>query len=90
MNETHAVLGVFLITALAFAGYVAVSDSLAGAAVQPYQACCCNILAGDQFGERTLVRSQIQTYAANCEEACTRYSSEGAIFPQQGLCSENP
>ena len=90
MNEIHAILGVLLISAVAFAGYLAVSDGLAGAAIGPYQSCCCNILAGGQFEGRTLVRSQIQTYATNCADACHRYRDDGVVFPQEGLCGVNP
>ena len=90
MNEVNAVFGVLLITAVAFAGYLAVSDSLAGAVVSPYQSCCCTILVGDQYEDRAVVRSQIQTYAQNCQEACFRYQNDGKVFPQNGLCSDNP
>lgn len=90
MNEVHAVFGILLITAVAFAGYLAVSDSLAGAAVAPYQSCCCTILAGEQWEDRAVVRSQIQTYANNCQDACLRYRDDGKVFPQKGLCSDNP
>ncbi len=91
MNELNAVFGVLLITAVAFAGYLAVNDSLAGAAIAPYQSCCCTILAGHQWEDRAVVRSQIQTYANNCADACVRYRDYGnTVFPQKGLCADNP
>ncbi len=89
MEETQAILGILLVSALALTGYFVIGGGSEGAAIsQSYVACCCNILTTD--GTQVLVRSQIQTFADNCETACQRYSDEGTVFPQQGLCVMNP
>lgn len=85
-----AILGVLVIAALGLSAWLVVESGVGGAAAQPYQACCCNILAGDPLEGRTLVRSQVQTFADNCMAACGRYAGQGKVFPQEGLCVVNP
>ncbi len=88
MDESNAIIGIFLITALSATTYFVLSTGGTGALAQPYLSCCCNILTGD--GQQALVRSQIQTFEPNCENACKRYSKEGKVFSQEGLCIYNP
>ena len=94
MEEAHAILGILLISAVALTSYFVITGGGAGAVTSdPYIACCCNIIHTEgyaQQAEQTLVRSQIQTFAFNCEAACTRYSEFGDVFAQDGLCAENP
>ncbi|RMD57722.1 hypothetical protein D6825_03130 [Candidatus Woesearchaeota archaeon] len=89
MEEKYAIAGILLIGAISLASYLAVSSGNSGAAVaQDYLACCCNVLA--QGDGQYLVRSQIQTFADNCNKACERYETSGQVFAQKGLCAENP
>ncbi|MEM3154761.1 MAG: hypothetical protein QW165_04325 [Candidatus Woesearchaeota archaeon] len=90
MEEIHAMLGILIVSAIALTGYFVLSDGGAGAAVsRDYLACCCNILAKDNG--QVLVRSQIQTFADNCKQACDyNYAGQGKIFAQDGLCAANP
>ena len=94
MEEAKAIIGILLISALAFTSYLVVTGGSAGAVIsQPYQTCCCNILVTDG-SQQLLVRNQVQTFAPNCDVACSRYQDaivgKGVIFPQEGLCAENP
>ena len=92
MEEAQAILGILLISAVATTGYFVINSGTTGAEVsQSYIACCCNVLTVN--GDQIFVRSQIQTFAGNCETACERYELEegrGMVFPQQGLCAANP
>lgn len=90
MEEIQAMLGILVISAIALTGYFVLSNGSAGAAMsQSYMSCCCNILAED--GSQYLVRSQIQTFADSCKQACDmNYAGQGKIFAQQGLCAVNP
>jgi hypothetical protein len=92
MEEAQAILGVLLISAVAATGYFVINAGATGAQTsQSYIACCCNILTTS--GPQVIVRSQIQTFAGNCQTACQRYELEagrGMVFPQQGLCAANP
>ncbi len=92
MEETQAIIGILLISAVAMAGFFVIKEGTTGAEVsQSYVACCCNILTTN--GPQVFVRSQIQTFAGNCETACERYELEegrGMVFPQEGLCAANP
>jgi len=87
MDEKIAILGILLISALAATSYFALTSGAAGMATQPYVACCCNLITED--GD-AIVRSQIQTYSANCNEACNYYSDAGQVYPQVGFCGMNP
>ena len=89
MEEKQAIVGVLMVLVVAVTGYLILNQGSTGAAVE-YRSCCCNILAGPEFDGRTLVRSQVQMFANDCKEACTRYADQGAVFPQDGLCAENP
>ncbi len=90
MEEIQAMLGILVVSAIALTGYFVLTDGSAGAAMsQSYLDCCCNILAED--GGQVLVRSQIQTFADNCKQACDlNYAGQGKIFAQDGLCAVNP
>lgn len=88
MEEKHAIIGVLLISAISVSMFFVMNGGSSGAVTQPYLSCCCNILADN--GEQTLFRSQIQTFERNCSVACKRYSTEGKVFPQEGLCVNNP
>jgi hypothetical protein len=89
MEETKVMLGILLISAIAVTFYLVASTGTQGAAIsQSYIACCCNIL--DTDGEQVFIRGQVQTWADNCEAACQRYSHQGYVFPQTGLCAANP
>ena len=89
MEETRAIIGILVISAIALTSYFVIEANVSGAEIsQSYVACCCNILVSD--GQQFLVRDQIQTFAGSCTEACTRYKDEGAVFPQEGLCAANP
>jgi hypothetical protein len=90
MEEIQAMLGILIISAIALTGYFVLNEGGAGAAIsQGYMSCCCNILANDG-GNQFFVRSQIQTYADNCKQACDiNYAGQGKIFSQEGLCAAN-
>jgi len=94
MEEVQAMLGILLVSAIALTGYFVISGGGAGAVIsQNYVACCCNILVTD--GQQVLVRNQIQTFAADCQTACSYYQDatvgdKGRVFPQTGLCAANP
>jgi hypothetical protein len=90
MEEIQAMLGILVVSAIALTGYFVLSEGSVGAAMsQSYMSCCCNILAED--GTQVLVRSQIQTFADSCSQACDmNYAGQGKIFSQQGLCAVNP
>jgi hypothetical protein len=91
MEETKAMLGILLISAIAVTSYFVITSGLSGAATsQSYVACCCNVLATD--GQQVLVRSQIQTFAGSCTQACQKYEElpSEVVFPQEGLCAANP
>ncbi len=89
MEEKNAIMGILLVSALAVTGYFVLDSGAQGAVPsQSYVGCCCNILVAD--GNQILVRSQIQTFAANCQIACERYTDEGYVFPQAGFCGVNP
>jgi hypothetical protein len=90
MEEIQAMLGILIISAIALTGYFVLNQGGAGAAIsQSYISCCCNILAND--GTQFLVRSQIQTFADSCKQACDlNYAGQGKIFSQEGLCAVNP
>ncbi|MBS3148707.1 hypothetical protein J4219_07520 [Candidatus Woesearchaeota archaeon] len=90
MEENHAIIGVLLISAISISMFFVMNDGSSGAVTQPYLSCCCNILADNDNGEQALFRSQIQTFEQNCSVACQRYSKEGKVFPQEGLCVNNP
>ncbi len=90
MEETQAIIGVLLISAIAFTGYLVINNGSAGAAVkQDYLKCCCNILASN--GQQVLVRSSLQTFSTDCQTACEyNYAGQGDIFAQEDLCANNP
>jgi len=89
MEERLALFGVLLIMAISISTYLIVAQGNTGLAFeQTYQSCCCNILT--QTKDQFLIRSQIQTFAPNCTAACSSYNVSGKVFPQQGLCSNNP
>lgn len=104
MEETKAIAGILIIMAISITAYFVLTSGTSGAVVQ-YQSCCCNMLITEPAqgiqqilsrgqlgasGPQTLVRSQIQTYANNCNEACKNYEAYGKVFAQQGLCADNP
>ncbi len=91
MEEIQAILGILIISAIALTGYFVLNEGGAGAAIsQSYLSCCCNILANDG-GAQVFVRSQIQTFADSCKQACDlNYAGQGKIFSQEGLCAVNP
>jgi len=90
MEEIQAMLGILVISAIALTGYFVLAQGGAGAAIsQTYLSCCCDILTDD--GQQYLVRSQIQTFADTCQQACDfNYAGQGKIFSQDGLCALNP
>lgn len=94
MEERTAIYGVLLIGAISVASYLVISSGALGAVTsQSYVACCCNILAEEGYGaqkEQAVVRSQIQTYAGNCKQACQYYADQGTVFAQEGYCALNP
>jgi hypothetical protein len=71
----------------------------------PYITCCCDILATQEptgiqqilargqigaAGPQALFRSQIQTYATSCQEACETNYAGGKVFSEEGRCADNP
>ena len=90
MEEIHAIIGILLISTIATAGYFAINNGTTGEVTQNYVSCCCNILHEEGYAkqkEQTIVRSQIQMFADNCQMACQRYSKYGYVFDQEGLCA---
>ncbi len=90
MEEIQAMLGILIVSAIALTGYFVITNGSEGAAIsQTYLSCCCNILADD--GGQVFVRSQIQTFADSCKQACDfNFAGQGKIFAQDGLCAVNP
>ncbi len=87
MSEMKAIGGILLIVAVSIAVYLLITGGSTGAAVRAnYVSCCCNTLSDDR---QMLVRSQIQTFANNCQDACS-YIESGRVFAQEGLCAMNP
>ncbi|HLC32390.1 MAG TPA: hypothetical protein VJJ82_01035 [Candidatus Nanoarchaeia archaeon] len=87
MAENHAIIGILLIVVIAAASYVVLYGGSTGAAVSTkYVTCCCNAISGNG---QMFVRSQVQTFADNCQEACSN-RMKGKVFAQTGLCAENP
>jgi len=91
MNEKNAIIGILVIVALSVTAYFAVNPGQTGGAVTDnYLTCCCDILAKEGYAKQAnfvLVRSQIQTRAENCYEACKYYSGQGDVFAEEGVCA---
>ncbi len=105
MEENNAIIGVLMIVAITTASYFVLTSGTSGAVTQPYLECCCVILATQQpegiqqilsrgqigsSGPQAVFRSQIQTYADSCQDACDTNYAGGKVFSQDGLCADNP
>lgn len=91
MEEKSAMFGILFITALSFSLVATYVSGGHGAAVTdtPYMTCCCDILAKEGIAKQAqyaLFRSQIQTYANDCDQACASYYEGHAIFAETGAC----
>ena len=90
MSEKKAIGGILLIMAVSIAAYLVITSGSTGAAVNSgYIACCCNTLSSDG---QMFVRSQVQTFADSCQEACGANTRDlnSKVFAQDGLCEANP
>lgn len=84
MTENHAIIGILMIVALSAASYLVVTGGSTGAAVnRDYVSCCCHALSEDGHA---FVRSQVQTFADNCNVACNS-RTHGRVLAQEGLCT---
>lgn len=85
MNRNLMVAILCAVALVAIAGIVLLSGGKEGAATYNYVTCCCNILTGSE-APYSHVRSQIQTFEANCAVACTRNYEGYAVLGEAGHC----